>query len=336
MNIAVLMGGISPERNVSFASGKAVADALQANGHRVIALDPARGADGVIDLTTFQPTVSIPPSAEELRAFPPSNIIRCVESPLLNDVDIVFLALHGKYGEDGYVQSLLDLRGLRYTGSKMLASAIAMSKLASKRILQSAGIPTPPFLRLTASQADDMDVLEEIRAEFGSGIVVKPDDQGSTVGMSFVHSGNLDDIQHAIIEAGRYSQTILIEQFIEGAELTVTILGDEALPIIEIRPHEGEYDYTNKYTKGRTEYICPAEFDEEITEFVQNLAIDAHHVLGCEGYSRVDFRLSDEGQPFCLEVNTLPGMTETSLVPKAAAAAGMSFGELCEQILSLA
>ncbi len=333
MKIVVFMGGISPERNVSFASGKAIAEALHSNGHSIVAVDPALGAAGVIDLATFEPNASIPPSDGELRSFPPQNLVECVMSSLLDGVDIVFLALHGKYGEDGYIQSLLDLRGIRYTGSAMLSSTIAMSKLVSKRIFQSAGIPTPPFLSVRGEQASDYDLLKHIRSEFGDDLVVKPDDQGSTVGISFLNSGNLDDLSHAIAHAAKYSTTVLVEPFIEGRELTVSVLGDEVLPIIEIRPHDGEYDYANKYTKGRTEYICPAELDEETTDFVKNLALDAHRVLGCRAYSRVDFRLDDDGQPFCLEVNTLPGMTETSLVPKAAAAAGMSFAEVCEKII---
>jgi D-alanine-D-alanine ligase len=335
MTIAVLMGGISPERNVSFASGKAVAEALTANGHNVRAIDPALGAAGLIDLATFTANASIAPTDEELRAFQPIKLVECVQSSLLDGVDVAFLVVHGKYGEDGYIQSLLDLRGVAYTGSKMLASAVAMSKQMSKRVFQASGIPTPPFASIRAEQMSDYDVMKELRSEFGSHLVIKPDDQGSTVGMSFVKSGNLDDIKHGVELAARYSRAVLVEPFVEGRELTVAVLGEDALPIIEIQPHEGEYDYANKYTKGRTEYICPAELDEATTEFVQNLAIDAHHALGCTGYSRVDFRLDDDGQPFCLEVNTLPGMTETSLVPKAAAAAGMSFGELCEKIIAL-
>lgn len=335
MNIAVFLGGISPERNVSFASGKAVVEALRVSGHTVIAIDPARGTSGIINnLDDLPPAYQIP-DEQELAAFPTTALAECVFSPLLDSVDCIFLALHGKYGEDGYIQSLLDLRGKRYTGSKMLASAVAMSKYISKRLFQSAGIPTPPFVRVTAEHAAEYDFLKEIRAELGPDLVIKPDDQGSTVGITFVHHGNLDDLEQGIKHAALYSPVILVERFIEGRELTASILGDEALPIIDIQPHEGEYDYTNKYTKGRTNYICPADLDEETTDFIHNLALEAHRITGCTAYSRVDFRLDDEGQPFCLEVNTLPGMTETSLVPKAADAAGISFTELCERIIEL-
>lgn len=327
------MGGISPERNVSFASGKAVAEALQSLGHTVCAFDPAYGAQGLLDVATLHPAASIPPTDEELRAFEPRRLAECVFSQLFDDVELAFLVVHGKYGEDGYMQSLLDMRGIPYTGSKMLASTLAMSKLMSKRVFQAVNVPTPPFVALRSTQSIDYDLLTELRSELGSKLVIKPDDQGSSVGMTFVRNGNLDDIKHGIELAATFSSTILIEPFIAGRELTVTVLGDEVLPIIDIQPHEGEYDYTNKYTKGRTGYICPAEIDDEQAEFVQNLAYAAHHALGCQAYSRVDFRLDDDGQAWCLEVNTLPGMTETSLVPKAAAAAGIDFPELCERII---
>ncbi len=336
MNIAVLMGGISKERNVSFASGKAVAEALQSRGHNVIALDPALGKNGRINLAEFTSNAGVEPSSEELRAFPPSNIVDCVYSSDLDNIDVVFLALHGRYGEDGYIQSLLDLRGLRYTGSKMLSSTVSMSKLLSKRIFQSAGIPTPPFITLTLEQADDYSLLEEVRDTLGDDLVVKPDAEGSTVGISMVRNGNLDDLATAVRHAAEFGKTILVEQFIEGQELTVAVVGDETLPIIEIRTDSGFYDYQHKYTKGRTEYICPAELPEDVEHFVAQLALDAHNALECTGYSRVDFRLNDEYQAFCLEVNTLPGMTGTSLVPKAAAAAEIDFASLCEQIIELA
>lgn len=339
MNIAVLMGGISAERNVSFASGKAVAEALISRGHSVIALDPAKGASGLIDLATFQADAGKEPSAEELASFSPKSLVECVQSSHLRGIDKVFLALHGKYGEDGYIQALLDMHGIPYTGSTMLSSTIAMSKLASKRIFQSVGIPTPAFITLSAAsireKGVDYDLADDIRSELGEGVVIKPDTEGSTVGITIVPNGNVDEIQRGIQEAAKWGETILVEQFIEGRELTVAVLGEDALPIIEIRTDTGFYDYAHKYTKGRTEYICPAELPLDVEDFVSQLALSAHEALGCRAYSRVDFRLNDEFQAFCLEVNTLPGMTGTSLVPKAAAALGMDFGELCEKILEL-
>lgn len=339
MNIAVLMGGISAERNVSFASGKAVAEALQSRGHSIIALDPALGANSVINLSMLHPDAGHEPTAQELAAFSPQRLVECVHSSHLDNVDIVFLALHGRYGEDGYMQALLDLRGLRYTGSTMLSSTLAMSKIMSKRIFQSAGIPTPAFLALSSrsilGNGADYDLVDELRSELGEGLVIKPDCEGSTVGITIVPNGNVDEIKRGIELAATLGETILVEQFIEGRELTVTVLGDEVLPIIEIRTDTGFYDYAHKYTKGRTEYICPAELPPDVEDFVSQLALSAHEALGCRAYSRVDFRLNDEYQAFCLEVNTLPGMTGTSLVPKSATAAGIEFGELCEKIIAL-
>lgn len=333
MNIAVLLGGISPERNVSFASGKAIADALVSLGHSVRLLDPARGADCEISAEQIQLGMDREVTDEELQSFLPGNLLACVDSTALDGVDLAFLALHGRYGEDGYIQSLLDLRGIRYTGSKMASSALAMDKIMSKRLMHSVGIPTPEWTMAGPEQAGDYAFLEELRNEMRGALVVKPNDQGSTVGVTIVQSGNLDDIAAAIREALKYSSLALIEQFIEGREITVGVLGGEALPIVEIIPHEGFYDYRHKYTKGHTEYECPAALGEHDTEFVQNLAATAHHVLGCAAYSRVDFRLDEDGAPFCLEVNTLPGMTSQSLLPMAAAAVGLDFAGLCEKII---
>lgn len=331
MKINVLMGGISPERNISLLSGRAAVAALRANGHTVQAIDPARGAQGLLRDDELQAARPAPVTDEEIAAFDPRALVECVESSLFDDVDVVFIVLHGKYGEDGYIQSLLDLRGLTYTGSSMLASAIAMDKITSKMLFSVAGIPTPHWVTLRPDQADDEEMIAEVMREIPGTLVVKPNDQGSTVGMSIVHPG--DDLASAVRLAGHYSNSVLIEQYIPGRELTVTVLGNDALPIIEIAPKEGFYDYENKYTKGRTEYHCPAELSEEVQHHVQNLAVAAHGILGCHGYSRVDFRLTEDNMPFCLEVNTIPGFTETSLVPMSARQAGIEFGELCEEII---
>lgn len=335
MNIAVLLGGISPERNVSFASGKSIAEALISRGHTVTLIDPALGADCAIDMAQLQVAMETEITLEELRAFQPENLLACVQSPAFNGIDCAFLALHGKYGEDGYIQSLLDLRGIRYTGSKMMASAVAMDKALTKRLMHSAGVPTPEWVAVGPEQAEDYHFLEDIRNEMRGIVVVKPNDQGSTVGTTIVDSGNLDDIAAAIRIALQYSSLALIEQFIPGRELTVGVLGDEALPIVEIIPHEGFYDYKHKYSAGHTEYACPAALNEHDAEFLQGLAVTVHHITGCAAYSRVDFRLDDDGAPFCLEVNTLPGMTSQSLLPKGAAAMGLDFADLCEKIIEL-
>lgn len=334
MNIIVLLGGISPERNISLLSGRAAVQALRDLGHTVRAVDPARGANGL--LTNEELAAATPQAVtdEELAAFRTSALTACVQSTLFDDVDVVFIALHGRYGEDGYMQSLLDLRGIRYTGSSMLASAMAMDKITSKMLFSVAGIPTPHWVTVEPEQADDEDAMQAVRSEIPGTLVVKPNDQGSTVGMTIVGSG--DDLAAAVRLAGSYSAQVLIEQFIPGRELTVAVLGTDALPVIEIVPKEGFYDYSNKYTKGRTEYHCPADLNEDVEHHVQNLAVAAHGILGCHGYSRVDFRLTDDNLPFCLEVNTIPGFTETSLVPMAAKQAGIDFGALCEELIQAA
>ncbi len=335
MKIAVLLGGLSPERNISYLSGRAAVSALRARGHEVIAIDPARGANGLVDDAALAAATASAVTQEELDAFDPSALIACITSDLFNGVDLVFILLHGRYGEDGYVQGLLDLRGIPYTGSTMLASAAAMDKGLSKMLFQVAGIPTPHWVSLSPDQADDAELLAEALREINGPCVVKPNDQGSTVGMTILDRPDVDALAEAVRVAGQFSSTILVERYIPGRELTVAVLGTEALPIIEIAPKEGYYDYANKYTKGKTEYHCPAELSEEVQHHVQNLAVAAHQVLGCRAYSRIDFRLTEDGLPFCLEVNTIPGFTETSLVPMAARAAGIEFGDLCEEIIRL-
>lgn len=333
MNIAVLLGGISPERNVSFTSGQAVARALEELGHTVTLIDPARGADCAIDYSDITVTASTPVTMEELQSFRPLALVECVQSGVLDGVDIAFLALHGRYSEDGYLQSLLDMRGIRYTGSGMMSSAIAMDKVMAKRVMHARNIPTPEGAAATAEANEE--TFQSFAEHFDGPVVVKPNDQGSTVGVTIVERCDAEEIGKAVREALRFSSTVLVEQFIPGREFTVSVLGGVALPVVEIIPHEGFYDYEHKYTKGHTEYVCPADLLEQDSEFMQNLAEAAYEALGCRAYCRVDFRMDDEHSPFCLEVNTLPGMTPQSLFPKAAAAAGMSFGELCEKIIEL-
>ena len=333
MNIAVLLGGISPERNVSFASGQAIAHALQERGHTITLVDPARGADCVITSDDIRVTADTEVTMEELQSFSPWSIVECVQSGALDDIDIAFLGLHGRYGEDGYIQSLLDMRGVRYTGSGMTSSALAMDKVMTKRLMQARHIPTPDATIAAADAGDE--AFAAIGEYFSGPVVVKPNDQGSTVGVTIVEVVDALEIERAVAEALRFSSLALIEQFIPGREFTVSVLGGQALPVVEIIPHEGFYDYRHKYTKGHTEYECPADLLEQDAEFMQNLAESAYEALGCRAYCRVDFRMDDEHSPFCLEVNTLPGMTSQSLFPKAAAAAGVEFGELCEKIIEL-
>lgn len=335
MNIVVLLGGISPERNISLLSGRAFTFALRERGHTVAAVDPSLGANGVLTDDDLRAATAREVTAEELASFEPRKLVECIQSPLFDNVDIVFIGLHGRYGEDGYVQSLLDLRGIPYTGSGMLASAIAMDKAMSKLLFAMAGIPSAHWVTVDPNDVDNENLLMEVLQEINGPLVVKPNDQGSTVGMTIVDRPSLESLREAVLTAGQFSKLALIERYIGGRELTVPVLGGEALPIIEIIPHDGYYDYANKYTKGRTDYECPAALSEEVQHHVQNLAVAAHGILGCRAYSRVDFRLNEENMPYCLEVNTLPGCTETSLVPMAARQAGIEFGDLLEEIIRL-
>lgn len=336
MKIAVLFGGISTERNVSIAGGKAVVEALREKGHEVIAIDPALGADSEGRAEAMLNNIEAYPSPEELAKFQPRNFMECINSNLFDGVDVAFLVLHGKYGEDGIIQSLLELREIPYTGSSVKANAVGIDKIASKIMLVAAGVPTPAWTVVHDHEVENYELAREIREEIGKALVIKPNDQGSTIGITIVRNGNLDDIHNGLLLAAQYCNTILVEEFIDGRELTVGIVGDEVLPVIEIIAEGGFYDYKRKYSKGHTEYVCPAEISSDIADFTQNLAASAHQALGCYGLSRVDFRLNDEGQAFCLEVNTIPGFTATSLVPKAAKHIGYEFPELCEKIVNLA
>ena len=240
-------------------------------------------------------------------------------------VDFVFLSLHGTFGEDGEVQALLEKRGYPYTGSGMEASRLAFDKEASKERFRACGVPTPGGITLAKG--------EPIPAVLDLPLVVKPSRQGSTVGMSFVFEPA--EIAPALRKAWEYDERVLVEAYVKGREFTVGILGDEALPLLEVVPKQGFYDYDNKYTVGATDHYCPAHLDAAKTAEIQKHALAAHRALGCSVYSRVDVLLDGEGRPFVLEVNTIPGMTATSLLPDAAAAAGLSFPALCERILSL-
>ena len=334
MNIALIVGGISSEREVSLTSGRAVLKALREIGHNVKVIDPIYGDKKVSEEIIFRDLVSgeypTKDAMEKLLKESRRKVIDCVNSELFNDTDIAFLGLHGKYGEDGRIQSLLDLRGIKFTGSDVLSSAVAMDKNVTKMIFRNYGIPTADWIVISnKDEINTKDILSRINLPF----VVKPNDEGSTVGLTIVK--NEDDIKSAIELGFKYTDKIMIEKYVKGRELTVSILGNTAYPLIEIKPKEGFYDYLHKYTKGMTEYICPAELSEEISGIAQNLALKAYQSLGCSVYSRVDFLLNSEDELYCLEVNTLPGMTALSLVPKAVQAKGMGFNELIENIIGL-
>ena len=338
------MGGTSSERDVSLASGVRVAEALRSRGHEVLSVDTAHGILSAGDEQAMlggKIVKTIPPDVQalvRLNAQLPSTLRS------LPSTEVVFLALHGGQGEDGTLQALLDLTGVPYTGSGHLASALAMDKDLSKHLFRAAGVPTADWLmapkpgsgnRVAGSGNENKSaVVEQVERELGLPVIVKPSKQGSTVGLSVVKDIALLDA--AIDEAFNYDDEVMVEQFIPGRELTVGILGDEALPVGEIIPVHEIYDYECKYTAGMAQEIFPADLTAEETRTVQDLARRAFQALKLRGYARIDFRMSPEGVFYCLEANTLPGMTALSLIPQAAAAAGISFPELCERIVQLA
>ncbi|MBC7248187.1 MAG: D-alanine--D-alanine ligase [Actinobacteria bacterium] len=306
--IAVLMGGLSREREVSLRSGVAVAAALRGLGHEVREVDLG------------------PSAVEQLLA-------------LQGEVDAAFLALHGRLGEDGTVQGLLELLAIPYTGSGVLASALAMDKRMSKQVFRAHGIPVADDVSISAAEITACGagrVAEGIAVDLGFPCIVKPNCEGSTLGI--FRARNVEELEEALEGALAFDRLLLVERYIEGREMTVGLLGEEplALPVLEVVASKGIYDYECKYTSGMTEYIVPAPIPESLSLELQRLAVRAHAALGCEGMSRVDFMVDGDGNPYCLEVNTIPGMTELSLVPKAAAAAGYSFADVVEMILSTA
>jgi len=336
LKIVVLMGGTSAERNVSLASGEAIVEALRSKDHSVIPIDSALGKKFLSHNTKFLPegVGTEPPDIKTLEKKGAELTLKTLESFELNDVDVVFLALHGGSGEDGTIQALLDLAGKPYTGSGMLASALAMDKAMSKKIFEHSGILTPKWFLVETSDSTDISAIESKAEKFlGFPLVIKPNNQGSTVGFSLIE--NKDDLKEGIKKAKMFSDKILFEEYIPGRELTVGILDNQALPVIEIVPEHGIYDYECKYTKGKSSYICPADLPKEKTKEIQAIGLRAFQTLGCKDYARVDFRYSPDEKLYCLEVNTLPGMTSTSLVPKAAKAMGIDFPELVDRIAKL-
>lgn len=335
------MGGTSSERDVSLASGLRVAAALRSRGHTVTAVDTVQGALTEGEEHTMLATGvmrRLPPDQDALDRLSAETLPAAVRAiPTKGGVDAVFLGLHGGQGEDGTIQALLDLTGVPYTGSGHLASALAMDKDLSKRLLRDAGVPTPDW-RMARRDAPDIwrapDFVTECEASLGLPLIVKPSKQGSTVGLSLVKSR--EGILPAIVEAFRYDDEVMVETFIPGRELTVGILGGEALPVGEIIPKHEIYDYECKYTAGMAEEVFPARIPEEQRVEAQTFAVQAFRALKLSGYARIDFRMRPEGALFCLEANTLPGMTELSLIPQGAAAAGIAFPELCERIVELA
>ncbi|HMG69849.1 MAG TPA: D-alanine--D-alanine ligase [Gemmatimonadaceae bacterium] len=330
MKITVFMGGTSSERNVSLASGIRIVQALRERGHKVTALDPARGvinASEERELSTGKVGVA-PPSLEALSKFAEGTFLPNLTSMKeVKEADVAFLALHGGQGEDGTIQALLDMAHVKYTGSGHLASALAMDKDLSKKLFRAADVKTADWLMTPVT-------IEQVEGMLGLPVVVKPSKEGSTVGLTLVKKRG--DLLAAIEEASKYDSEVMVERFVPGRELTVGVLGDVALPVGEIIPKHEIYDYECKYTAGMAVEEFPAKLSREATEKVQQQALAAFRSLKLRGYARIDFRLTTEGEFYCLEANTLPGMTELSLIPQGAAAMGINFPELCERIVKLA
>ena len=331
------MGGTSAERDVSLASGAGVVSGLQAAGHEVIPIDTARGYQALKmeEMKQIGPVKSLPPAFEELEKYAGELTIRAINPAYLRGVDVVFIILHGGAGENGTIQALLDLVGIPYTGSGVLASALAMDKYMAKQMFIACGVPTPEFFITDARDNPTVDQLDQKTiSTLGYPVMVKPNCQGSSVGLSLAKDKS--DLKKAVDLAFKYDNRVLIEKFIAGREFTVSILGDQVLPLIEIVPEGGLYDYEHKYIAGKTNKICPVDLPEYQQEIIKSVGHKAFNLLGCFGFGRIDCRLSDDNEVYCLEVNTLPGMTETSLVPKAARAAGIEFPQLLERICQIA
>ncbi|BDQ04184.1 D-alanine--D-alanine ligase [Ignavibacterium sp.] len=326
LNIILLVGGTSTERYISKLSSKSIYNALKTLGHEVILLDPAYGDNQPTEPGKFFDENDFTETSN-------SNYIKCFNRKEFDSADLVFIGLHGKWGEDGTVQAILDLKGVKYTGSKTLSSAVTMDKILSKILFDKFNIPTPKWFSFNNSEMSSENVAEKIEKELDYPAIIKPNDQGSTVGLSVCRNKN--DVKQALSLARDYSEKILVEEFIPGRELTVGVLGEEALPVLEIKPKHEIYDYECKYTSGMSEYIVPAEIPENISKQLQETSLLAFKYLECEGYARIDFRLSPENKYYLLEINTLPGMTSLSLVPKMAKAVGISFEQLIDRIIQL-
>lgn len=343
MKIVVLAGGLSTERDVSITSGCLVSEALRKKGHNVVLLDVFMGyeydecdIDSLFEsnysFTKNAPIGNTVPDIEKIKASRKDKSDRFLGQnveEICKSADITFLALHGDVGENGKLQATLDLLGIKYTGSGSLGSALAMDKGVSKSIFLYSGVPTPNGRMfdkndLSSGAVDSWDCFP---------CVVKPCSGGSSVGVSIVQDRS--EYKAAMQQAFKYENEVLVEQYIEGRELSVGLIDGKALPIIEIVPKQGFYDYVNKYQPGSTEEFCPADIDEETTKKIQREAERAYKALKLEAYARVDFILSPNGSFYCLEANTLPGMTPTSLLPQEAAAVGMDYPELCDALANI-
>lgn len=305
MKVAVLKGGASLERQVSLRSGARVAEALRGHGHDVIEIDVDQGL--VLNLREAQP-------------------------------DAAFIALHGRGGEDGTIQELLEMVGIPYTGCGVLGSTLTMDKSLTKLLLQKQGLPTPQFVSFGESAFKSLgasDALDQVQSLLGFPVVVKPARQGSALGVNF--AADKSELPPAILSAFSYDESLLIEQFVKGREIAVSVLDGEALPAVEAIVRGGDFfDFESRYEIGNTDYVCPAELETALAQRLAAIAVETFQLLDCHGFARVDFMVPDEGEPQVLEVNSIPGLTQTSLMPMAAEAAGIEFDELAERLLATA
>ena len=333
MKIVVLTGGSSSEREVAFASASQVVAALRSRGHQVTVADTTTGVlDATGEARLLQAGVRRTfPGPDEIAALRDAEqavlLGGLLSGPALQGADVIFLALHGGRGEDGTIQALLETAGLCYTGSGPVGSAVALDKDLSKRLFLVSEVLTAAWLMTPVTTAT-------VDRDLDWPVVVKPSREGSTVGLTVVREAA--GLAAAVAEAARHDDEVMVEAFVPGRELTVGVLGDQALAVGEIIPRHELFDYECKYTPGMSEEIFPAAIPDMVADEAREIALRAHQALKLRGYSRVDFRLTEEFELFCLEVNTLPGMTATSLMPQSAAAVGIDFPELCERICTLA
>jgi len=336
MKVLVLAGGSTGEREVSFATGKAVVKSLQRLGHEVLAMDPASGqslldSDGYLQIPQGNGTAHGDVPMDALSR----TLANSLSTTDYSDVEVVFIALHGGEGENGTIQNLLHLAGKKYTGSNMAASAVAMDKALSKRLMASVGVRTPRWkLAEVSDDSDAAEVAARIADGFEFPVIVKPNEGGSTIGLTKVTSP--EGIAPALREAATYGEKVLVEKFIAGRELTVAVLDGRAFPVVEIKPCGGLYDYEAKYTQGKSEYVAPADIDDKIAIEMRAAALKVYEVIGASGLARIDFILDSGGDFHCLELNSLPGMTDLSLAPMALNCEGIDFDQLVALILESA
>lgn len=336
MKIVVLAGGTSTERDVSIVSGTGICNGLRAKGHRAVLVDVFCGAENVDWEDPFPAEYDVEAAADYMKSFN-SEIEKMKKErkeffgpnvmELCRQADIVFLGLHGANGEDGRVQAAFDLMGIRYTGTGYLSSAMAMDKGVTKWMFQMHGVPSPGGTTLKASEEKKNPT--ELGLSFP--VVVKTCCGGSSIGVYIVN--DQEEYEKALKEAFSYEDEVVVEEFIQGTEYTVAVVDGQAYPVVQIVPCQGFYDYENKYKPGAVKETCPAPISDELTKRLQNYAVQGYHALGLESYARLDFIVTEDEKIYCLEANTLPGMTPTSLIPQEAAVLGMDYPALCEELI---